>query len=113
LAREIIGSAHKLLEAIVHEWDTVNSQSESVFFKRWSRLVILSDVPDLINRLLSSDEMLDEFDFEMLLNQLLSLTGTDALKLIEKLLWKRMTPEQVRAVSSGPSFQRTFAEKIL
>jgi hypothetical protein len=113
LAREIIGSAHKLLEAIVHEWDTVNSQSESVFFKRWSRLVILSDVPDLINRLLSSDEMLDEFDFEMLLNQLLSLTGTDALKLIEKLPWKRMTPEQVIGLfHQAHPFQRTFAEKI-
>jgi hypothetical protein len=113
LAREIIGSAHKLLEAIVHEWDTVNSQSESVFFKRWSRLVILSDVPDLINRLLSSDEMLDEFDFEMLLNQLLSLTGTDALKLIEKLPWNRMTPEQVIGLfHQAHPFQRIFAEKI-
>jgi hypothetical protein len=113
LAREIIGSAHQLLETIIHEWDTVNSQSESVFFKRWSRLVILSDVPDPINRLLSSDETLDEFDFEMLLNQLLSLTGTDALKLIEKLPWNRMTPEQVIGLfHQAHPFQRAFAEKI-
>ena len=113
LAREIIGSAHLLLETIVHEWDTVNSQSESVFFKRWSRLVILSDVPDPINRLLSSDEALDEFDFEMLLNQLLSLTGTDALKLIEKLPWNRMTPEHVIGLfHQAHPFQRAFAEKI-
>ncbi len=113
LAREIIGSAHKLLETIIHEWDTVNSQSESVFFKRWSRLVILSDVPDPINRLLSSDEMLDEFDFEMLLNQLLSLTGTDALKLIEKLPWNRMAPEQIIGLfHQAHPFQRAFAENI-
>ena len=113
LAREIIGTAHLLVETIVHEWDTVNSQSESVFFKRWSRLVILSDVPDPINRLLSSDEALDEFDFEMLLNQLLSLTGTDALKLIEKLPWNRMTPEHVIGLfHQAHPFQRAFAEKI-
>jgi len=113
LAREIIGSAHQLLETIIHEWDTVNSQSESVFFKRWSRLVILSDVPDPINRLLSSDETLDEFDFEMLLNQLLSLTGTDAFKLTEKLPWNRMTPEQVIGLfHQAHPLQRAFAENI-
>ncbi len=95
LAREIISSAHKLLETTFHEWDTVNSQSEGVFFKRWSRLVTLSDMPDPINRLLSSDEMLDEFDFEMLLNQLLSLPEKEALKLTDKLPWNRMTPEMI------------------
>lgn len=113
LAREIIGSAQNLLETIIHEWDTVNSQSESVFFKRWSRLVILSDVPDPINRLLSSDETLDEFDFEMLLNQLLSLSGTDAFKLIEKLPWNRMTPEQIIGLfHQVHPLQRAFAENI-
>ncbi|MGO9569179.1 MAG: DUF6178 family protein [Desulfomonilaceae bacterium] len=113
LAREIIGSAQKLLETVIHEWDTANSQSEGVFFKRWSRLVILSDVPDPINQLLSSDEMLDEFDFEMLLNQLLSLPEKDALSLIEKLPWNRLTPEQtIRLFHQAHPFQGAFAQNI-
>jgi hypothetical protein len=113
LAKEIIGSAHRLMETIFQEWDMVNSQSESVFFKRWCRLVILSDVPDPINRLLSADEMLDEFDFEMLLNQLLSLPEKEALKLIGKLPWNRMTPEHiVRLFHQAHHFQRAFAKNI-
>lgn len=113
LAREIISSAHKLLEATIHEWDTVNSPSESVFFKRWSRLVILSDVPDLISRLLSSDEMLDEFDFEMLLNQLLSLPEQDAFKLSDKLPWNRMTPEMtIRLFHQAHPYLGAFAKNI-
>jgi hypothetical protein len=113
LAREVLGSAQKLLETAIHEWDTVNSASESVFFKRWSRLVILSDAPDPIDRVLSSDELLDEFDFEMLLNQLLSLTEKDALKLTEKLPWSRMTPEHIiRLFHQAHSYQRAFAENV-
>ncbi|MGB6066584.1 MAG: DUF6178 family protein [Desulfomonilaceae bacterium] len=113
LTREIVGTAHNLLETVIHEWDTANSQSESVFFKRWSCLVILADAPDPINRLLSSDEILDEFDFEMLLNQLLSLPEKDAFKLIEKLPWERMTPEQIiRMFHQAHSFQEAFAKNI-
>ncbi len=113
LAKEIIGTAHNLLETVIQEWDTANSKSESVFFKRWSRLVILADAPDPINRLLSSDELLDEFDFEMLLNQLLSLPEKDAFKLIEKLPWDRMPPEQIiRMFHQAHSYQEVFAKNI-
>jgi hypothetical protein len=113
LAKEIIGSAQNLLDTIVHEWDTANSSVDSVFFKRWSRLAILSDVPDLINQLLSSDEVLDEFDFEMLLNQLLNLAENDALKLIEKLPWNRMTPEQtVGLFHQARPYQKAFAQNV-
>jgi len=113
LAKEIIGSAHNLVETIVHEWDTVNSESAGVFFKRWSRLVILSDVPDLMSRLLSSDETLDEFDFEMLLKQLLSLPEKDAVKLIEKWPWSRLAPEQIISLfHQAHQYQRAFANNI-
>ncbi len=61
LAQEIIRTAEELMDTIVAEWETANSARESVFFKRWARLVILSDFPDTVTRILSSDGELDEY----------------------------------------------------
>jgi len=111
LAREVIQCSQKLFQTILNEWDTANSASYTTFFKRWSRLVILSDVTDPVNRILSSDEMLDEFEFEVLVEQLLARSEEDATLLIGKLPWKRFSPHQiVRLFHEVRMYQEAFAE---
>jgi len=95
LTKEIIGTAQKLLDTIIREKDTVTSPHEAVFFERWSRLLILSDGPDLVKRVLSGDGMLDEYEFEMLVDRLLSLSETEAQRIVTKLPWRRMVPNQI------------------
>lgn len=111
LTKEIIRTAQKLLDTIVHEKDSVTSPSESVFFKRWSRLIILSDGPDLVKRVLSGEGMLDEFEFETLLDRLLSLPEAEAQQIIEQLPWRRMVPDQiVRLFHQAQNYQLLMAK---
>jgi hypothetical protein len=95
LTQEIIRAAQDLMDTIVTEWETASSAQESVFFKRWARLVILSDFPDTVKRILSSDGELDEFEFEILIDQFLSRPHSEVVKLVERIPGKHLTPEQV------------------
>jgi hypothetical protein len=94
LTQEIIRTAQDLMNTIVGEWETASSPRESVFFKRWARMVILSDFPDTVNRILSSDGELDEFEFEVLIDQFLNRPRSEALKLVERIPWKRLSADQ-------------------
>ncbi|MBI5571052.1 MAG: hypothetical protein HY914_14000 [Desulfomonile tiedjei] len=95
LAKEVIESARVLMETLANEWETVRSRSESTFFKRWSRMVILSDFPDPMERILASYGLLDEFDFEIILDQVMTRDKDEAIKLIGRLPWNRMNPAQI------------------
>lgn len=95
LAQEIIRNAQDLMETVVAEWQTVSSPEENVFFKRWSRLVILSDFPDALKRILTSEGELDEYEFEVLIDQFLNRSDSEAVKLAEQVPWKRLTPEHI------------------
>jgi hypothetical protein len=95
LTQEIIRITQKLLEVIAAEWETVGSENEETFFKRWSRLVILADTPDPLNRILSSDGPVDQFDFEFLVEQLLKRSEGDVEELVKRLPWKRLMPLQI------------------
>jgi hypothetical protein len=95
LAKEFLETVRKLLETIVTEWETVTSSSEDTFFKRWSRLAILTGVPDSLDRILAAQSTPDEFDFEFLVERLAGLHGEDAHAVIDRLPWKVMLPGQV------------------
>ncbi len=110
LTKEILRAARKLMETIIEDWDTVNSKSEGTFFKRWIRLVVLSDVPDPIDRILSSEGTLDEFDFEMLVDQFTRIPEDEALQLAERLPWERLLPHQtIRLFQEFDAYQEIFA----
>ncbi|MCA1961671.1 MAG: DUF6178 family protein, partial [Desulfomonile sp.] len=95
LTKEIVRIAENFLETIMNEWDTVTSPVETTFFKRWSRLVILSDIPDPVRRILSSDQPVDEFEFEVLLDQLNSRSTDAARELALNMPWERLKPDQI------------------
>lgn len=110
LTREMVEAARKLIETVVGEWDTVDSPAEITFFKRWSRLAILSDAPDPIDRILTDNGTLDDFDFEMLVEKVSNLQANDALELAERLPWTRMTPTQVVTMFHRfQDYQKEFA----
>ncbi len=110
LTKEILQSARKLLETTQQEWDTVTSASDSTFFKRWSRMAFMSDVPEPVQRILSSREALDEFDFEVLLEHMLSHRQDEVLELIRKFPWNRLAPDQaMRLFHELPSYQEALA----
>ena len=54
----------------------------------------MSDVPEPVQRILSSKEALDEFDFEVLLEHMLSHRQDEVLELIRKFPWNRLAPDQ-------------------
>ena len=114
LTKEILRSARKLMETIIEDWDTVNSKSEGTFFKRWIRLAILSDVPDPIDRILSSEGALDEFDFEILVDQFTRKPKAEALKLAKRLPWERLLPDQtIRLFQEFDAYQAIFASRAV
>jgi len=84
-----------LMETILGERDTIFSKSEGTFFKRWCRLVILSDSPDQLKRILEGGESLDEFDFEILLDQLAGRSEEEAARMVEGFQWTRLSPGQI------------------
>jgi hypothetical protein len=113
LTKEILETTRKLVESVVSEWATVNSSSEVTFFKRWSRLAILTDAPDPIERVLASDGAVDEFDFEMLTERLAGLKDRDVELLIEQLPWNRMSAAQIVTMFHRfPSHEETLARHV-
>ncbi|MBI4963635.1 MAG: hypothetical protein HY913_10190 [Desulfomonile tiedjei] len=113
LTKEIIRTAQKLMETIVGERDTIFSKSEGTFFKRWCRLVILSDSPDQLRRILESDESLDEFDFEILLDKLAGRSEEEAGRMVEGFQWTRLSPGQIiRLFHELHPYQRALAHHV-
>ncbi|MFH0822884.1 MAG: DUF6178 family protein [Pseudomonadota bacterium] len=111
MTKECIRIVQKLLETVMNEWSTVTSPSENVFYKRWSRLVILQDRPDPISRIIDSDEPLDEFDFEMLVEGIAGRLQDEALGLITRLPWERLVSAQVlRLFQEFPMYHEALAE---
>ncbi|GEM_PF-492591 len=113
LTREVIRIAQGLMGTIVNEWDTVNSSSETTFFKRWSRLVILSDVPDPVSRIMAGAGRVDEFDFEVLVEQLAARPEREVSEMARRLPWERLSPDQIiRLFEEFREVQKAFAEGV-
>lgn len=111
--KEFVETTRKLIETLINESDAVNSSSEITFFKRWTRIAILRDAPDPIERILTSGEDIDDFDFEILVEKLAGLSEEELVSLLERLPWNRMTPEQIiRLFDQLPYFQRQLAESV-
>ena len=114
LAKEVIETIQRLLETIVTEWDTVTSPSEDIFFKRWSRLVLLSDVPDPVDLILNTRSTPDEFDFEIIVEKLSAGSRLKTRKtLVRRLPWQYMTPDQiVRLFHQFHDYHELFAANV-
>jgi hypothetical protein len=113
LAKEVIECTRELMETLTNERETVRSPSESVFFKRWSRMVILSDFPDPMERILASYGPMDEFDFEVILDQVMTRDKDEAVKLIGRLPWNRMNPAQIiQLFHTAHPYQESLAALI-
>jgi len=113
LTKEILRLAENFVGTILNEWKTINSRSANTFFKRWSRLAILSDAPDPVGRILASDEPVDEFDFDILSDQLTNRSEPDALQLAATLPWNRLTSDQViRLFQEHAAYQESFAANV-
>ncbi len=114
LTKEILRSARKLMETIIGDWETISSKSEGIFFKKWIRLAVISDVPDPIDRLLSSEGPLDEFDFELLVDEFTRRSEDEAVELAQRLPWSRLLPDQtIRLFQEFDSYHEIFASKAL
>ena len=114
LTKEILRSARKLMETIIGDWETINSKSEGIFFKKWIRLAVISDVPDPIDRLLSSEGPLDEFDFELLVDEFTRRSEDEAVELAQRLPWDRLLPDQtIRLFQEFDSYHEIFASKAI
>ncbi|MGO9117602.1 MAG: DUF6178 family protein [Desulfomonilaceae bacterium] len=112
LTKEILRSARKLMETIIGDWETINSKSEGIFFKKWIRLAIISDVPDPIDRILSSEGSLDEFDFELLVDEFTRRSEDEAVELAQRLPWGRLLPDQtIRLFQEFDLYHGIFASK--
>jgi hypothetical protein len=113
LTREILRSFEKLLDAITSEWDPANPPSETFLFKRWGRMVILSDAPDQLERILSASGALDEFDFEVLVSELLTRPDSEASAILDRIPWEKVSPQQVvRLFHESERLQILCAPKI-
>jgi hypothetical protein len=113
LTREIIEIAQKLLDTIMHEREAVTSPSEAVFFKRWSRMLILSGGPDPIQRILLGEDFLDEFEFELLVERILTLPEGEAKQIIGQIPWRRMNPNQIiRLFQQSEAYQPLMAKRV-
>ncbi|MGO8878124.1 MAG: DUF6178 family protein [Desulfomonilaceae bacterium] len=95
LAKEIIRTIQKMVTTIVNDWKTVSSPSPAIFFKRWERIVILSDKLDELEQLVTTSGGFDEFEFETLVERLAGLPVTDLQNVVEHLPWESLTPDQV------------------
>ncbi len=114
LTKEILGSARKLMETVIGDWEAINSKSQGTFFKKWVRLAILSDVPDPIERLLSSEGSLDEFDFELLVDEFTRRSEDEVLDLVQRLPWDRFLPDQtIRLFQEFDSYHQIFASEAV
>jgi hypothetical protein len=114
LTSEIVEISRKLLSTILLEEKTISSPNDFILFQRWSRIAIIQDEPKPLERIFSSSESVDEYDFELLLEQVNS-TPIERLVDIElKIPWKRMTPDQIITFfhTISPEIQARFADKV-
>ncbi len=95
LAKEIIRTIQKLVTTIVNDWKTVASPSPAIFFKRWERIVILSDKLDELEQLVTPSGGFDEFDFETLVERLSGLPEAGLRDVVVHLPWESLTPDQI------------------
>jgi len=95
LARMVIDACRALMETIITELETITANSEGTFFKRWSRLAVLADAPDPLDRILSAEERLDDYDFEILVDHISKRSPGDAAKIAARLPWRFMAPAQI------------------
>jgi hypothetical protein len=95
LAKEIIRTIQKLMTTIVNDWKTVASPSPAIFFKRWERIVILSDKLDELEQLVTPSGGFDEFEFETLVERLSGLTERGLRDVVVHLPWESLTPDQI------------------
>ncbi len=113
LAKEVIRSVQRFVETIVREWDTVNSSDETVFFKRWVRMALVADSEGHVERILSSDRPLDEFEFESMLDKLLRLPTAEAENLAKKISWNHLKVDQIiRLFHDARAHQPLFAKHV-
>ena len=113
LAKEVIRTIQRFVETIVREWDTVNSADEMVFFKRWIRMALVADSQGHVDRILSAERSLDEFEFESILDRLLRTQPNEAENMIEKLPWSHLKPDQiVRLFHDARNYQPSLASKL-
>jgi hypothetical protein len=114
LTGEIVAQAQRFTETLGREWDTVNSQSESIFFKRCARLMIISDTPDALRQILQAVETIDDFDFDLLVRRLGALAPNDAAEFAAQLPWKHLTPDMVISLfHDAPELRKVFSAKVL
>ncbi|MEW6351052.1 MAG: DUF6178 family protein [Thermodesulfobacteriota bacterium] len=95
LTKEVVQIAEKFMETVAREWDTVNSDAEFTFFKRWTRMVILSDAPDILSKIIASQGPLDEYDFQQMIKELTNRPQDAANAVIARLPWHRLVPDQI------------------
>ena len=113
LARETIRVARKLMESVEAEQDRIDSESDSVLFKRWRRLAVLSDVPDPLAELKASGDKLDEYAFEYLSEQFSRRRADEVKRLVKELPWDQLMPDQIiRLFQEQDDYQREMAQSV-
>lgn len=113
LAKEVIRSIQKLVTTIVNDWKTVNSNSIPVFFKRWSRIALLSDKLDELEQLITPSGRLDEFEFENLVEKIVRLPELEITNVIDRLPWDSLSPDQViRLFHDFRPHQKKFIDHV-
>ncbi|MCX5872845.1 MAG: DUF6178 family protein [Deltaproteobacteria bacterium] len=113
LAKEVIRSIQKLVTMIVNDWKTVNSPSMPIFFKRWTRIAILSDKLDELEQLITPSGRLDEFEFENLVEKMVRLPELEINNVTDRLPWDSLSPDQViRLFHDVRLHQKKFVDHV-
>ncbi len=95
LAKEVIRSVQKLVSTISHDWKTINSPLTQVFFKRWTRLAILSDTFDEFDQIGLQSGKMDEFEYENLIKKMAQVFEAEKTNLLSRFHWEALTPDQI------------------
>ncbi|MGC8659873.1 MAG: DUF6178 family protein [Desulfomonilaceae bacterium] len=113
LAKEVIRTVQKMVMTILNDWQTINSPSSTIFFKRWQRIAILSDRLDELDQLVASAGGYDEFDFENLIERLSRVPEKGIAALAPHLSWRSLMPEQViRLFHDMAPYQKVFSKYV-
>jgi hypothetical protein len=114
LTSEVVEISRKMLSTIVMEEKTMASANDFILFERWSRIAIIQDAPKPLERIFASVGDLDEYDFELLLEQALSMPISQLREIDAKIPWDRMTPDQVITFfhTVSPEIQAGLAAKV-
>lgn len=96
LTSEVVEISRKLLQTILLEQETILAPNDFALFQRWSRIAILQGSPKPLERIFSStDDQMDEYDFELMLDLLGSMSASKIDETTGKIPWSRMTPDQI------------------